>query len=306
MKRSFMQCVINKSLWSGICAILVLAAACSSAPNTPAGVDRQRRLAREQLIQAGRETDRGNYEQALTMVDEAYRLAVSTDDPLLLVRTRLSRGNIFTHLGRGEEAQAAYSAALSEAEGIGDRELAAICRIYITRSRLFGALSRGDAQAAARDVLDQIQQDIQAVRTDPPAIALGWIVAGLAEKELRQWSDAESSLKKALDIHAKEQYLELAAYDWYLIASVRSVAGQYDGALTALNEALEFDRRTENTYGLGMDWMALGDVYKKAGDGAASARAYRRAAEIFRSIGLEKEAAEAEGRAELPAKLSAE
>jgi tetratricopeptide (TPR) repeat protein len=291
--------VSNKSLWSGIFALLVLAAACSSAPDTPVGIDRQRRLAREQLVQAGRETDRGNYEQALTVVEEAYRLAVSTDDPFLLVRVRLSRGNIFTHLGRGEEAQAAYAAALAEAEDTGDKELAAICRIYIARSRLFGALSGvGNAQAAAQEVLDQIRQDIQAVKTDPAAIALGWIVAGLAEKELRQWSGAESSFKKALDIHAKEQYLELAAYDWYLIASVRSVAGQYDGALAALNEALEFDRRTENTYGLGMDWMALGDVYKKSGDGTTSARAYRRAAEIFRSIDLEKDAAEAERRAE--------
>jgi tetratricopeptide (TPR) repeat protein len=299
--------VSNKRLWPGIFALLVLAAACSSAPDMQVGIDRQRRLAREQLVLAGRETDRGNYDQALTVVEEAYRLAISADDPLLLVRVRLSRGNIFTHLGNGEEAQAAYAAALSEAEGIGDRELSAICRIYITRSRLFGALSRGEnAQAAAREVLDQIRSDIQAVKTDSTAIALGWIVTGLAEKELSQWSDAESSLKKALDIHAKEQYLELAAYDWYLIASVRSVAGQFDSALTALNEALEFDRRTENTFGLGMDWMALGDVYKKSGDGDASVRAYRRSAEIFRSIGLEKEAAEAEQRAELPAKLPLE
>jgi tetratricopeptide (TPR) repeat protein len=291
--------VSNKNLWSGIFALLVLAAACSTAPDMQVGIDRQRRLAREQLVQAGRETDRGNYEQALIVVEEAHRLAISTDDPLLLVRVRLSRGNIFTHLGRGEEAQAAYAAALLEAENIGDRELAAICRIYIARSRLFSALSRGEnAQVAAQEVLDQIRKDIQAVKTDPAAIALGWIVTGLAEKELRQWSGAESSLKKALDIHAKEQYLELAAYDWYLIASVRSVAGQYDSALTALNEALEFDRRTENTFGLGMDWMALGDVYKKSGDEDASVRAHRRSAEIFRSIGLEKEAAEAERRAE--------
>jgi tetratricopeptide (TPR) repeat protein len=274
-------------------------AACSSAPKGPVEVYRQRRLTQEQLNQADRETDRGNYERALAMVNEAYRLAVSTDDPSLLVRVRLSRGNIFTHLGRGEEAQAAYTAALAEAEETGDKELAATCRIYMARSRLLAALAEGgNTQAAAREILAQIRPDIQAVKTDLPAAALGWIVAGLAEKELGLWSDAESSLKKALDIHIKERYLELGAYDWYLIASVRSVAGRHDTALTALNAALELDRRAENTFGLGMDWTALGDVYKKSGDGAASAQAYRRAAEIFRSIGLEKEAAEAERRAE--------
>jgi tetratricopeptide (TPR) repeat protein len=275
-------------------------AACSTAPKEPTEVYRQRRLALDQLNQADRETDRGNYERALTMVDEAYRLAVSADDPSMRVRVRLSRGNVFTHLGRGEEAQAAYTAALAEAEEAGDRELAAICRIYMARSRLLAALAEGgaNAQAAARDLLAQLRPDIQAIKTDMPAAALGWIVAGLAEKELGLWSDAESSLEKALDIHIKERYLELGAYDWYLIASVRSMAGRYDSALTALNSALELDRRAENTFGLGMDWTALGDVHKKSGDRAASAQAYRRAAEIFRSIDLEKEAAEAERRVE--------
>jgi tetratricopeptide (TPR) repeat protein len=273
-------------------------AACSSAPKEPVEVYRQRRLALDQLNQADRETDRGNYERALAMVDEAYRLAVSADDPSMRVRVRLSRGNVFTHLGRGEEALAAYAAALAEAEETGDKELAAICRIYMARSRLLAALAEGGGQAAARDILAQLRPDIQAIKTDMPAAALGWIVAGLAEKELDLWSDAESSLKKALDIHIKERYLELGAYDWYLIASVRSVAGRYDSAFAALNSALELDRRAENTFGLGMDWTALGDVHKQSGDGTASALAYRRAAEIFRSIGLEKEAAEAEQRME--------
>jgi tetratricopeptide (TPR) repeat protein len=278
----------------------MLAAACSSAPKGPVEVNRQRRLAQEQLDQAGRETDRGNYERALALIDEAYRLAAGADDSSLLVRSRLSRGNVFTHLGRGEDARTAYAAALEEAEAAGDRELAAICRIYIARSRLFAALAEGGgaAQDAARTLLAEIHQDIQAVKTDRIAAALGWIAAALAGKELRLWSDAEASLKKALDIHTEEQYLELAAYDWYLIASVRSVAGQYDSALAALNTALDFDRRAENTYGLGMDWMALGDVYKKAGDAANSARAYRRSAEIFRSGGFEKETVEAERRAD--------
>jgi hypothetical protein len=45
-----------------------------------------------------------------------------------------------------------------------------------------------------------------------------------------------------------------------------------------------------------MDWRALGDVWKKAGNPAESGAAYRRSAEIFRSLGRVDAAKEAEGR----------
>jgi tetratricopeptide (TPR) repeat protein len=262
-------------------------------------VYRQRRLSQEHLDRAGRETDRGNYESALALIDEAHRLAAGTDDPPTLIRARLSLGNVFTHLGRGGEAAAAYAEALSEAEKAGDTELAAICRIHIARGRLLAALAgEADAQAVSREVLSQALTELKAVKTDPPSAALAWICAGLARKELRLWSASESALKNALDIHTKGQYLEQAAYDWYLIASVRSVAGQYDSALEALNSALLLDRRAENSYGLGMDWIAIGDVHKKAPAPAKAAQAYRRAAGIFRAAGYEQAALEAEHRQE--------
>jgi hypothetical protein len=46
-----------------------------------------------------------------------------------------------------------------------------------------------------------------------------------------------------------------------------------------------------------MDWKAIGDVYKREGKDGAADIAYRRAAEIFRSINMEREAVEAEGKA---------
>jgi tetratricopeptide (TPR) repeat protein len=107
---------------------------------------------------------------------------------------------------------------------------------------------------------------------------------------------AENNFKKALDIHSKTNYLEQAAYDWYLIASARSMSGQSASAVEALNAAIEFDRRAENTYGLASDWRALGDIYKKAGKTADTKAAYERAAEIYRSIQREQDAEETENR----------
>jgi tetratricopeptide (TPR) repeat protein len=242
-----------------------------------------------QLEAANKETERGNYETALLLINEAQRLAVSADDPALIIRVALSRGDIFSYLNRPVEAQAAFEGALGEAERIGNAELAALSRIYAARSRLRGG---GDPV----ELRDQVQRELSLIKKEQADLALGWTVMGLVEKELGHWEDAEKGIKNALDIHVRGGYLEKAAYDWYLIASIRSVSGEYQGALNALEEALSYDRRAENTYGLGTDWRAMGDVYKKAGKGPAADIAYRRSADIFRSINMEKEAAEVEGR----------
>jgi tetratricopeptide (TPR) repeat protein len=71
------------------------------------------------------------------------------------------------------------------------------------------------------------------------------------------------------------------------------VAGDYDAALDALDQALNYDRRAENSYGLGKDWLARGDVLSRAGRREDAADAWRRAAEIFASAGLDVEAASA-------------
>ncbi|GHV73057.1 hypothetical protein AGMMS49940_03590 [Spirochaetia bacterium] len=252
----------------------------------------QRRNALTQLEAANREADRGNYEQALALITEARRLAVSADDAALIVETGLSQGNIFSYMGRSAEAQTFFDAALAEAERTGDGELVAASRIYIARNRLQSMIAEGNPgnggnAIAIAEVRDQVRLELPRIKKSQTAIALGWTVIGLAEKELGHWNDAEKGIMNALGIHVKGKYLELAAYDWYLIASVRSVAGQYASALDALENALSYDRRTENTYGLGTDWKAMGDVYTKMGNTANAENAYRRSAEIFRSINRE-------------------
>ncbi|MDR2110529.1 MAG: tetratricopeptide repeat protein [Spirochaetaceae bacterium] len=272
-----------------ILAVFVFTA-CSSAPKRPAETSTQRNRVEIQLELARKETDRGNYEQALNFLAEAYRLAAGIDNPALLIRVELARGDVLSSLNRNGEAQTAWDAALSEADRAGETELAAIGRIHIARSRLLA-----DPETAG-EVLSLVQGEMVSLKSDILAIALGWTVIGLAEKNLGRWAQAEAALKKSLDIHDRERYLESAAYDWYLIASVRSVAGQYDAALEALEAALGFDRRAENTYGLGMDWLALGDVQAKAENPGAAENAYRRSAAIFRSMNMEAEAAMAEAR----------
>jgi tetratricopeptide (TPR) repeat protein len=276
-------------MWFGMFS-LGLFGACSSAPKRPAAVFTIKHQVTTQLELVHKETDQGNYEQALNLLEEARRLAISADDPELLIREGLSRGTILYALGRTEEADAVWNRALAEAELAGEAELAAIVRIYKARSIL---LADG---AAAETVKTQVRTQLAAIESDKLARALGWTVIGLAEKEQRRWSEAEGSFQKALAIHEQDNYLEQAAYDWFLIASVRSIAGEYAGALDALGKAIGFDRRAENSYGLGMDWRAQGDVYKKMGKPDEAGEAYRRSAAIFRAISLEQEALQVESR----------
>ncbi|GHU87200.1 hypothetical protein FACS189476_02210 [Spirochaetia bacterium] len=261
--------------------ILCCLAACSSAPKRPPEVFLQRTAGERQLELANREADRGNFEMALELLEEARRIAVSIDDPSLRIRTGLSRGNILFSLGRRDEAAAAWDASLAEAETLKHQELAAICRIYRARGRLLGESGTAD------EVKAELNRELGFIKTDQLSLALGWTVMGLAEKESRRFTEAEAAVKKALAIHEKDNYLEQAAYDWYLIASIRSVAGKYDSAREALEQAITLDRRAENSWGLATDWRALAEVYRKAGKNAEAEAAAKHSAEIFKSLALE-------------------
>jgi tetratricopeptide (TPR) repeat protein len=275
-------------------AAVFLGLSCSTAPNRPAEVFTLRETAESQLDLANKEADRGAYETALVLLAEAQRIAISVDDPSLRIRTALSRGNVFFSLGRTGEASGSWEAALSEAETAGRRELAALCRIHIARGRLFSAAA--EDRATAQAVRDEVDREMNFIKSDDYYTAFSWIVAGLADKALGRYGEAEVSVKKALNIHEKGRYIEQAAYDWFLIASIRSMAGRYSDAKEALESAVALDRRAENSWGLATDWRALGDVLKKTGDTDGAGSAYHRSAEIFRSLGMEDAAAEAEGR----------
>jgi len=115
-------------------------------------------------------------------------------------------------------------------------------------------------------------------------------VMGVDDRELGSYTEAEAAVRRSLDIHVKGRYLEQVSYDWFVIASIRSLAGNYEAALQALRTAIDLDRRTENSFGLASDWRAMGDVYKKAGNETASGQAYLRSASIFRALGNNEEA----------------
>jgi tetratricopeptide (TPR) repeat protein len=237
----------------------------------------------QNLNLANEAADNGDYENALAMISEARRFAVSSDDPELRIRTRLALGNIQYGLGNREEARASFAAAAKEASS--DKALAALCGVYQGRADLQDYASGGSGAASPQAVREAIAALIPDLQQSAAANAImdqamAWRVLGTADKALRQYPEAVNDFQAALGLHSQGNYLKEQAGDYYLIASVYSQAAQYSEALDALYRALDLDRRCENTIGLAFDWEALSQVYAKAANASASQDAAARAKEI--------------------------
>ena len=273
------------SLLFAIFFSFVIFSGCSSAPKKATEIFTDRNTAIKQLELANYTANRGRYEDALVILESARKLALGTDDPRLRLSTSISRANYLFALGRSAEAFAEWKSAADEGDASGEAVLAAMARIYSIRAQIV-LLDTEPGTANAQDLKDQLSREMAAVKSDANSAAIGNVTLGLAEKQMGNWADAESAVKKALSYHEGGLFLEEAAYDWFLIASIRSLAGNYNTSLEALNMAIRFDRRAENGFGLASSWQAMGDVLSKAGRGGESITAWRRAVEIYRAIGL--------------------
>ena len=276
---------------------------CSSAPKKATEIYTIRNTASSQLILANETASHGRYEDALVTVEGARQLAVSADDPPLRIKTSISRGNILFSLGRGHQALEELESAAVEADAAGEKSLAAQARISIIRVSVMQLTAENTAEnvtdnaatAKIEEYKDSLTGEMAAVRSDQFATADGYVTLGMVEKGLGNWAEAESALRRALDVHVKNLSLEAAAYDWFIIASIRSMAGNYDSALEALRTAIGYDRRAENGFGLASSWQAMGEVLEKAGRTEESRDAWHRAAEIYRAISMKDLAEKLEG-----------
>ncbi|MCL2214244.1 MAG: tetratricopeptide repeat protein [Treponema sp.] len=263
--------------------MILIYASCSSAPKKPGDVFFLRMQAEDGLEAANREAERGNFENALALLTSYKRNAILADDLSLIVRVSLARGNVFYSLGMTDEAFAEWDQALKEAALLKDSELLSVAKIFYARGNIL------TGRKTARAVLDEVSVESVNIKKNRLYIAFSWQVRGLALRELGLWSDAEESMKKSLAIHEKDNRLENASYDWYTIASIRSLAGDISGAVSALETSISLDRRIENSWGLASSWRALGDVFRKAGRERDALEAYKRSRSIYVDMGNDYE-----------------
>ena len=290
------RCMINgakvqegnvKKTMLGVFAAALFVQACSTPPANPGEVFDARNRSGSQMDLGNRHSARGDPQTALFLLDDALRLATLADDSALIVMAGLSRSDVLFSLGRSEEASAAIDTAAAEARRAENKELAALCTVSSVRQQL-PSYNSGEAASAAVLVRGMIPLFSSRLNT-----AFARTTVALAEAAAGNFSRAEDEAALALAIHERLRSFELAAYDWFMIASFRSRAGDLPGARQALESSMEMDRRVENSWGLASSWRAMGDVERKAGNWEASRAAYLRAAGIFRAMGSETVADEA-------------
>jgi len=274
---------MNKIICIFFLLIILVLSSCSTAPKNNGDVNVLRRSAEKGLESANKEAGQGNFSNARNLLIEYKRMAILTDDPSLIIRICLSYGNVLLYLRKTDEAYAEWDQAITEAQKSGNKELLSVTRIFKARGNLFSE------RETAQSVLDEVNREIVNVKTNNLYIAYSWQTKGLAQMALGLYREAEDSIKKSLDIHEKEKALENASYDWYTIASIRSLSGNTAGALQALETAITIDRRIENSFGLAANWRAVGDIYRKMGRNDDALDAYKRAKAIFEAMGNKDE-----------------
>jgi tetratricopeptide (TPR) repeat protein len=265
---------------------------CSSRPKNTGDVNQIRAQTEKELALANREAGRGSYEVAQGLLEECKRKAILADDWGLIIRCGLSLGNVLFSIGGNDAAFSEWEKAVQLAEKHGNKELLSVSKIYSAR----GALISGGASAQA--VLDEVNREAANIKNDKLYLAFSWQAKGLAYRAMGSFREAENAVKQSLAIHENEKYLDNASYDWYTIASIRSMSGNSQGAIDALEEAVKLDRRIENSWGLAANWRAMGDVYRRAGNSQAANEAYLRAKEIYTAMKKYGDAAEIDKRME--------
>jgi len=280
---------MNKVISIFILSIIFGLSSCSTAPKITGDINILRKAAEIGLESANKEVGLGNFANAENFLIEYKRMAILTDDPSLIIRICLSYGNVLLSLGKVNEAYAEWDHAIAEAQKSGNKELLSVAKIFKARGNLF--LEKTTTQA----VLDEVNREIVNIK-NKFFIAYSWQTKGLAQRTSGSYGEAEESIKKSLEIHEKEKALENASYDWYTIASIRSLAGNTAGALQALETAITLDRRIENSFGLAASWRAMGDVYRKIGRNEDALEAYKRSRAIFEYMDKKDEVTEIDNR----------
>jgi tetratricopeptide (TPR) repeat protein len=241
-------------------ALLLMTAACSSAPDAPERVVETRNLAARHVQFGNDYFRRGNYTQAVYF----YRLALdehrSVDHEPGVASTLNAIGKV--HIERGEwgAARDAFEESREISGRTGEDD------ILLQSINNLGELALRRGQPADAAPLFEEAAAMAEARGDEAERAI--VLHNLATARLRTGSldAAGDHLEEARKINTDlERYAELAA-NYYMLASVEARSGNLESARETLVSALENDKRMENSGGIARDLMALGVVERRLGN----------------------------------------
>lgn len=248
MKRVLVNAVL-------ISVILLLTAACSSAPKRTMERTDISDSAYSRLEAANTALAHGDYQSAKQDFDTAYNEAISIDNADLLTKVCLSRisyvlvtqdGNVKDLI---EEAKS-YAARSSDIQ-----RLNSLCVLYDARLLL---LQEEDSSLSnAWNLCTECEEGLQ---KDSLYLAYLYRTRGEILLAQKKYAESEKHFSDAAELHIKERYLSEIALDWYFLARACAAQQKKTEAIEALEQALKYDRLDENTAGLGADYYALAVV----------------------------------------------
>jgi tetratricopeptide (TPR) repeat protein len=241
-------------------ALLLLTAACSSAPDSPDRVVETRNLAARHVQFGNNYFRQGNFSQAMYF----YRLALdehrSVDHEPGVASTLNAIGKVHIELGEWDAAGDSFenSREISRRTGAEQTLLQSINNLGEL------ALRRGAPSQAA--TLFEEAAAMAEARGEEGEQAI--VLHNLATARLRTGAldAARRHLEEARVINTDlARYGELAA-NYYMLASVEARSGNLESARETLVSALENDKLMENSGGIARDLMALGVVERRLGN----------------------------------------
>lgn len=245
-----------------------LASGCSSAPKGAGESYAVRNKAAEYSKLADQALGRGEYDTAVKIYREALDADSSIDDVAGAAGIHASLGRAYLAAGLAAQAEREFSLAVEYARIAGARPAAALATAGL------GELlyAKGDKEGA----LARFEEALGLAAGDEAAQAVALHDAATAKAALGREAEAEADLAKAAAINRKLKRPTELASNHYVLASIRSKAGDLAGAMSAILAALDSDKKAENGPGIAQDLAAAASISLRAGDRQAAYDYWRR------------------------------
>jgi tetratricopeptide (TPR) repeat protein len=261
------------------CAALLLVAACSTAPKQTDEVTAVKTQAAQDSTTGEGYLRQGRSVLALQFFTQSLSEYTSIDDEQGIITAYNAVGKTYMAMGSLDMAEDMFTRARDRARAFSPALL------FVSTNNLGELfLARGDAAKAL--ALFEEALAMPASSRSPQQEGILHHNLGTAQKNLGNLEEALASYKTSLDINLAKKLNAEAASDYYMIASVRSLQGDYAEADRNAQLALTFDKRIENSPGIGQDLFALGLIARKRADLATAFDYFQRSYLVFTTVGL--------------------
>ena len=259
---------------------------CSSAPAKTDTVTAMKSQASQNAAYGDGYYKQGRYDLALQFYQQALNEYTSVDDAAGIVQVYNDIGMAYVALGSFGTAEPILLKARERAREVNPQLVLATS---INLGELY--LARGDAAQALATFQEALALPAEA-RT-PVRTAILYHDIGTAQKTLGEMAPALASFAKSLEINLANTFVQEAAGDYYMIASVHSLQANYDEAIRNALLALSLDKQIESSPAIAKDLYALGLITTKKGDMAAAYDYFQRSYLVYTTLSSRTDAKKA-------------